>query len=260
MTTIFTVSVDSIEGPTLRGRVHLINPDVPLAPKEPVFPLSLLVDVWWHLDNGFLRDEDDENSEELARNEDHGWDRNPWSEQQGKDAVAGMRRRSEYARLYELVLGRTVRVTKDGYLLTEDGSSVLEPRRKAADVYELSGGSGYDGVSHYVMTPGNAEEFSRRAADIVASYDVGPYQNVPLLSEVAAAQNPDQPWDPELPDGPRRPRRLRHLGRPARPSLPRAPLRGDHREGHRRQLPGAHIRRHALVDDHDGARLLSGGG
>ncbi|MEU0808150.1 hypothetical protein [Streptomyces sp. NPDC005970] len=45
-------------------------------------------------------------------------------------------------------------------------------------------------------------EFSQRAADIVTSYDISPYQNVPLLSEVAAAKDPNEPWDREEPDSP----------------------------------------------------------
>ncbi|MFG1685406.1 hypothetical protein ACGFNP_34960 [Nonomuraea sp. NPDC049269] len=188
MTTIFTVSVDSVEGLTLRGRVHIVNPDVPSVPQETVFPLSLLADAWWKLDNGFLHDEDDEDGE-----------RYPFTEEQGKDIVAGMRLKDEFPDLFELILGKEIRVTKDGYLLADDGKTVLEPRRKAEDVYELSGGSrpGYS-----VFTSGDAEEFSQRAADIVTSYDISPYQNVPLLSEVAALKDPNEPWDSEEPDGP----------------------------------------------------------
>ncbi|QKG18734.1 hypothetical protein ACTIVE_0368 [Actinomadura verrucosospora] len=108
-----------------------------------------------------------------------------------------MRLKDEFRKLYELILGKTIRVGKDGYLLADDGKTVLEPRRKAKDVYELSGGSGYDGVSHYVMTPGNAEEFFQRAADIVTSYDLSPYRNAPHLSEAAALEDPEEldVWD-----------------------------------------------------------------
>ncbi len=188
MTSIFTVSVDSVEGSTLRGRVHVINPDVPSVPQEAGFPLSLLVDAWWHLDNGFLHNEDS--------SEGGGGERCPFTEEQGKAITAGMRLKDEFWKLYELILGKRIRVTKDGYLLADDGKTVLEPRRKAKDVYELDGGNGYDGISHYVMTSGNAEEFSQCAADIVVSYDISPYRNVPHLSE-AALENPGEldVWD-----------------------------------------------------------------
>lgn len=188
MTTIFTVSIDSVEGSTLRGRVHIVNPDVPYVPEETVFPLSLLAEAWWKLDKGYLRDEDDEDGE-----------RYPFTEQRGKDITAGMRLKDEFPHLFELILGREIRVTEDGYLLADDGKTVLEPRRKAEDVYKLSGGSrpGYS-----VFTSGDAEEFSQRAADIVTSYDISPYRNVPLLSEVAALKHPNEPLAPEEPDGP----------------------------------------------------------
>ncbi|MFG2891349.1 hypothetical protein [Streptomyces sp. NPDC048248] len=188
MTTIFTVSVDSVEGSTLRGRVHIVNPDVPFVPEETVFPLSLLADAWWKLDNGYLHNEDDENGE-----------RYPFTEEQGKNITAGMRLKDEFSNLFELILGKEIRVTEEGYLLADDGKTVLEPRCKAEDVYMLSGGSrpGYS-----VFTSGNAEEFSQRAADIVTSYDINRYRNVPLLSEVAALKDPNAPWDPQEPDGP----------------------------------------------------------
>jgi hypothetical protein len=182
------VSIDSVEGSTLRGRVHIVNSDVPYVPEETVFPLSLLAEAWWKLDNKCMRNEDDVDGE-----------RYPFTEEQGKDIVAGMRLKDEFPNLFELILGKEIRVTHDGYLLAEDGKTVLEPRRKAEDVYKLSGGScpGYS-----VSTSGDSEKFSQRAAEIVTSYDISPYRNVPLLSEVAALKDPDKPWDSKEPDGP----------------------------------------------------------
>jgi len=193
MTTIFTVSIDSIEGPTLRGKVHIVNPDVPYVPEESVFPLSLLAEVWAFLADGYLRDEDDE---------ERGGDRYPFTEEQGTDIATGMRLKGELAKVFDLVLGRKVRVTADGYLLADDGVTVLKPRRKAEDVHVLDGGSGFDGVSRYVTTHGDEEEFERLAGEIVTAYEAGPYRNVPLRSEVAALADPGTPWDPAEADGP----------------------------------------------------------
>ncbi|WP_171170097.1 hypothetical protein [Streptomyces sp. I05A-00742] len=148
------------------------------------------MDGWWHLESGALNNE-------VA--EQRGGQRYPFTVEQGKAIVAGMRLKDEFPKLHELILGKEIRVTQDGYLLADDGKTVLEPRRKAKDVYKLSGGirPGYS-----VRTSANAEEFSQRAADIVTSYDISPYRNVPLLSEVAALEDPDEPWNPEEPDGP----------------------------------------------------------
>lgn len=190
MTTLFTVSIDSIEDRTLRGRVHVVNPDVSYVPDETVFPVTLLMDAWWHIDNGFLYGESAEDS---------GGDRYPFTAEQGRAITTGMRLRDEFTHLYETILGKKIRVTEDGYLLSEDGK-VLEPKRKAADAFLLDGGSGYDGVSHYVTTSGDAAELEERTEEIVTSYEVGEYRNLPLRSEVAAALN--EPWDPQQPDGP----------------------------------------------------------
>jgi hypothetical protein len=192
MTTIFTVSVDAVEDRTLRGRVHVVNPDVPTVPREAVFPLSLLAELWRFLDKGFLQDE--------LEDDDDGGDRCPFDIERGKAIAATMRRRDDYAAIFELVLGKTVRVTEDGYLLSDDGKTVLEPKRRASDVYVLDSGRGYDGVSHFVMTPGDEAAFGRRAAEIVTGYEIGPYRNVPLLSEIAAHEG--APWDPHETDGP----------------------------------------------------------
>lgn len=192
MTTIFNVSVDDVQGSTFRGRVHVINPDVPSVPEKAVFPLSLLVDAWWHLDNGFLHDEKDD---------DEG-DRYPLTSEEGRRITANMRLRSEFLRLFDFVLGKKLRVTEDGFLLADDAKTVLEPKRLAKDVYVLDGGRGYDGISKFVMTPGDEKAFSASAAAIVTSYEISPYLNVPLLSEVAALEHPERPWQPGQPDGP----------------------------------------------------------
>ncbi|QKW08365.1 hypothetical protein HUT18_20305 [Streptomyces sp. NA04227] len=187
MTDLFTVSIDTVEGPTLHGRVHLINPDAWQVPNKATFPLALLVDAWFLLTNGFLRDDD--------RRVPRG-DRCPFSVDRGKEIVAGMRRKDEFAELYTYLFGEHLRVDSAGHLLADDGRTLLEPRRKAADVYELSGGSGHDEISRYVVTERNGEAFTRRAAEVVSTYHCGPVHNVPLWSEVAALEDEDDPWTP----------------------------------------------------------------
>ncbi|MEU5540433.1 hypothetical protein [Streptomyces sp. NPDC020362] len=187
MTDLFTVSVDTVEGPTFSGRVHLINPDAWQVPNQRTFPLALLVDAWFLLTNGYLHNDD----ARVPRG-----DRCPFSEERGKEIVAGMRLRDDFAELYGLLLGRTVRVDAGGHLLADDARTVLEPRRRAKDVYELDGGTGHDEISSYVTTARNPEAFVRRAADVVTAYRSGPVRNVPLWSEVAALEVVDQPWEP----------------------------------------------------------------
>jgi hypothetical protein len=188
VTDLFAVSIDSVEECTVRGRLHLINPDAAFVPKEASFPLALLVDAWFLLSNGFLRDGDG-----MPKRKD----RYPFSVERGKEIVAGMRMNDEFRELFDAILGKKIRVTEDGYLLADDGTSVLIPRRTAKAVYgeQLGGGSGCDGISHYVKTQSDPDEFYWRASEIVTSYKKSPIRNVPLWSEVVALEHPDEPWE-----------------------------------------------------------------
>lgn len=190
MTDIFTVSIGAVEGAALRGRVHLINSDVPFVSHEPTFPLTLLVDAWHLLSNGYLRDGDGMPSHR---------DRCPLSTERGKEIVAGMRLKNEFAELYDLLMGKKIRVDEAGYLLADDAKTVLRPRRRAARVYQLRDGSeeGRDELSRYVVGKSDPAEFSRRAAQIVTSYEVGSTHNVPLWREAAAHDVEEEPWEPE---------------------------------------------------------------
>jgi hypothetical protein len=167
--------------------VYLINPDVPCVPEEAAFPLALLVDAWWRLSHGYLRDGD---------GMPEGEDRYPISTERGKEIVDGMPLNDEFRELFDAIIGKKIRVSEDGYLLADDGTTVLRPRRTAKAVYgRLGGGSGSDGLSRFVMTPSNPEKFYQRAADIVTSYEAGPLHNVPQWSEVMALEHPEEPWE-----------------------------------------------------------------
>jgi hypothetical protein len=104
------------------GGVHIVNPDVPYVPEGTVFPLSLLVDAWWHLDNGYWRNE---------RDDERGGSRCLFTKEQGENITAGMRLKDEFPKLFELILGKEIRVTRDGRLLADDGMTVLEPSTPA---------------------------------------------------------------------------------------------------------------------------------
>ncbi|MFB4271394.1 hypothetical protein [Nonomuraea sp. GTA35] len=188
MTDIFTVSIDEVQDLTLRGRVHLINPDVPFVSQEVGFPLALLVDAWFHLANGYLRNESGPGGR---------GDRCPFSVERGKEIVTRMRLKDEFQVLYRLIHGGKVWVTESGYLLADDGKTELRPRRMAKDVYNLGRDPGPRGISpRFVMTESNPAEFYRRAAAVVTSYHVSPIHNVPDWSEVLAFNDTDASWEP----------------------------------------------------------------
>lgn len=163
MTDLYTVSIDSVACTTLRGRVHIINPDAAYVPKGATFPVSLLFETW------FPKDEDA-----------------PSAASVGECDPFVVAQRPE---LESLILGRReIRVSKDGFLLADDGRTLLEPRRRAEDVLGRRGGNGHDGISDYFNVEVAEEDFVRRASSIVTSYEVSPLRNVPLWTEVAAAR------------------------------------------------------------------------
>jgi hypothetical protein len=46
-----------------------------------------------------------------------------------------------------------------------------------------------------ILGKSDPEEFYRRAAEIVTSYEVGRVRNIPLWSEVVAVEHPEEPWE-----------------------------------------------------------------
>ncbi|MGX2996582.1 hypothetical protein JNUCC64_20295 [Streptomyces sp. JNUCC 64] len=181
MTDLFTVSVDGVEGAVLRGRIHLVSADAVRVPRDHAFPVALLAEAWFRLAGDGPGEP--------------GADARPTGRRPDPDAVADLRLAPELRDLHGCLAGRLVRVSDDGYLLDGDGVTVREPRRRAADVYDL-GGSGRDGVSAYVRTLSDSDELARRAAEIVVGYEVGPLRNVPVWREVAAV-DPEE-WEPGL--------------------------------------------------------------
>ncbi|WP_329560202.1 hypothetical protein OG711_22705 [Streptomyces uncialis] len=170
MTDLFTVSVDSVEGAAFHGRVHLIGADAVRVPRDVTFPVALLVDAWSRRGRG-----------------------GPAGG--GAPDTGDARLDGEFRVLHECLHGRLLRVTDDGFLLADDGTTVLEPRRRAAEVYDL-GGADRDEVSAYVRTLTDADAFGRLAASVVTGYDIGPLVNVPVWSDVAAVE-PEE-WEPGL--------------------------------------------------------------
>ncbi|CAM3185818.1 hypothetical protein [Stackebrandtia soli] len=186
MTDLYAISVDSVEDATVTGRVHLINPDAVMICPDATLPVELLTDAWWLLSMGYLTDAEPEGRE---------W--YPGSRAQVRALAGGMRGAATFCRLHDYLLGETVRVTSDGYVLTKDGKQVVEPRRKSADVHELSWGSGSDETSDYVTTVRRPDLFRNEVASIVRAHELGPLLQVPSWSDVAEADFARAPFEPD---------------------------------------------------------------
>ncbi|XVQ06521.1 hypothetical protein ACQP1W_28125 [Spirillospora sp. CA-255316] len=159
MTDLYTISVDAVEGTTLRGRVHIINPDAASVPTGLTFPASLIFETWFPQD-----------------------DNAPGTAKVGEEDPFVTAQRPEMEAM--IYCRRTVRVDEDGYLLSDDGRTLLEPRRHADDVPGKRGSSGHDEISAYFTVKVPEEDLVHHAPSIITSYEVGPLRNVPLVSEV----------------------------------------------------------------------------
>ncbi|GAA3942097.1 hypothetical protein GCM10023085_24750 [Actinomadura viridis] len=173
MTDLYTVSVDTVEGATLRGRVHIINPDAPYVPEGRTFPVGLIFETWFPAD-----------IEAPSR-----------AEVGEEDPIVTAQRPQMEAMIRQR---RTIRVNADGHLLSYDGRTLLEPRQHAGDVPGRR--MGRDEISEYftVAVDGLEEVFVRHASSIVASYKVSPLRNVPMASEVIQFNAGDPLTDEEL--------------------------------------------------------------
>ncbi|MBV2362273.1 hypothetical protein [Streptomonospora nanhaiensis] len=80
---------------------------------------------------------------------------------------------AEFTELWGLFFGRTVPVDSEGYVLDEGTGKAREPRVKPSEFYgrRVLGGGMSNGV-RYVTLESEPEEFARRAADIVVSFEI----------------------------------------------------------------------------------------
>lgn len=173
MTDLFTISVDAVEGTTFRGRVHIINPDAAAVPKGRTFPVSLIFETWFP---------EDDNAPGTANVSDE----DPFVTAQRPETEA------------MVLCRRKIRVDEDGYVLSYDGQSQLEPRQRADVPAEDVRASGHDQISRYFAVDVPEEDLVHHAPSIVTSYEVGPLRNVPLVSEVVRFNDGEPLSDEEL--------------------------------------------------------------
>ena len=129
----------------------MINPDATRVPDISSFFVQLLNEAWHRALNGFWFDHPDPTRSDV----------NPLSADQSREITANMRLKDQFAKLQNLFHG-TIRVDEHGYLLADDGRTVLDPPRRAAEVYKLSGGLGMDEISHYVTERPDPDVIYRR--------------------------------------------------------------------------------------------------
>lgn len=186
VTDLYVVSLDAVEDATFRGRVHLINPDATLIPDISSFFVQLLLEAWHRLSNGYWFDHPDPSRA----------DRHPFSPEQAHQIPANMRLKDEFQKLQNLFFGE-IRVDENGYLLADDGRTVLDPPRKAEEVYEVWDDSQMDEISRYVRAKPDPDAIYRRSDEIVTHFHISPVHNIPSWAELAAVEDEEDPLAPE---------------------------------------------------------------
>jgi hypothetical protein len=143
MTYIFDVFTGVRKGTTLTGSVQYRGPENYGFSRAPAFGLQLIMAAWKERGNFGI----------------------------GPVSAAT---EAEFKELFELYLGRKVRVDKEGYLLEDGSSNVRLPRVKAEDFYKgrLAGASGYSDGTHYIVLAPESAEFARRTAEIIVSFEI----------------------------------------------------------------------------------------
>ncbi|MFW5418289.1 hypothetical protein J0910_16895 [Nocardiopsis sp. CNT-189] len=156
MTDQLKVSLDTREDRTLRGHVHIHNPDTAYFPTEPEFAAQILMDAW--------------------PRPRHVLEEHP-SAQDPSTADAMIKR------LWDAFLGENVRTDADRHVLDPRTLRPREPRITVDDAYKGRlhpfGGTGSDTRSHTVQLAPAPERFAELTREIVLSYRLGAGRNLP---------------------------------------------------------------------------------
>ncbi|MFB4303223.1 hypothetical protein [Actinomadura sp. NTSP31] len=135
MTDILEVALNAREGRTLTGSVTALNAHHTKFSRRPEFGVQLIIDAW---------DRPDAATGPLA----------PATE-------------AEFRRLFELFMGRKVRVDADGFLVDEPGVKAEERHRR-----ELSGSFGSDEDGPFVSLKPDPDGFRRHTKGMVMAFEL----------------------------------------------------------------------------------------
>lgn len=165
MTMMFTISIDDVEDRSFRARLHLRNIDAWHLPRQPEFPVQILMEAWSLMVRG------------------HSFQKAPFSREEGVEIVNASPANEEYAELYNAFMGGKAWTTSDGWLLDETRKRPREPKIQAKDFYrdqlDPYGGAGMSKGVHYISLASNPQRFADLTKNIVVDYTMGEARNIP---------------------------------------------------------------------------------
>ena len=176
MTDTYRISIDDRAGATLRGRVHIINPDAEEVPPGRDFALRVIVEVWHRIRHGYFFTSGEGNLPD---------DRLHLHLDELVCVVEEPELKSSFELLMALDHGRVVHLSQEQVdeIRAVHGIRDHEEKRAARQVlmerYGVASLSvGNDGRP-YVRTERDANAFYERACEVVADYRVGEVRNWP---------------------------------------------------------------------------------
>lgn len=162
MTTRYLIHFDACQADTLQGRIELVDPDAFVFPAGPEFPLQLILEAWQNMQHGYFSEVDQRyvSGEEGVATA-------------GRVALTGT-----FTELWGLTLGRKIDITAEEEEQLRRSYDRYQPLIARKYLVRFSAWGSSDGKP-YIMTKPDPDEFCWRAAQVIASYQLGEPQHLP---------------------------------------------------------------------------------
>lgn len=177
MTDLYRISIDDKTGASVRGRVHIINPDAEEVPPGRDFPLRMIIEVWHRMREGYFFESIDRNLPDDQLHRD-------WDEVEG--IANSLESTVELERLWGLDHGANVYLTDEQVAEVQAAVEIREPEQREAVTRTLKERYCVERLNlnrinenWYLSTERDGDAFYRHACEIVTDYQVGEMRNWP---------------------------------------------------------------------------------
>ncbi len=176
VTATYRISIDDRSGATLRGRVHIVNPDAEQVPPGRDFALRMIIEVWHRIRHGYFFASGDENLPD---------DRLHLHLDELENVVEDPALKASFELLMGLDHGRAVYLADEQVAeiraLRELGDHEREraARQALMDRYGVTSLSVGDDGTPFVRTERDGRAFYEKACEVVTDYRLGEVRNWP---------------------------------------------------------------------------------
>ncbi|MEV0051267.1 hypothetical protein AB0H34_12305 [Saccharopolyspora shandongensis] len=174
MTDLYRISIDDKTDATLRGRIHMINPDAGFFPEELDFPLRIIIDAWHRMKHGYF-----------FTGHHLGDDRLPMPRERAAAIATENEIEEEFEECQALDEGAEVRIEPgDGAMLSaadaEGADAYEQASLRIAEKYGMQFRMRWmSNRDWYIQGERDGEAFLDRAYGIINAFEVGEPHNMP---------------------------------------------------------------------------------